>query len=89
MSEESYTSKCSFLDLEPMGKQEIHAGKRIKRGLFRARDGRCINADINGACNIMRKVVPDAFGNGIGGVVDHPVRMTLAHGMHGSTVHVA
>jgi putative transposase len=89
VSEESYTSKCSFLDLEPIGKQEIYAGKRIKRGLFQAADGRRLNADINGAYNIMRKVVPDAFGNGIGGVVVHPVRIALANGPHGSNVHVA
>ena len=49
VSEESYTSKCSFLDLEPVGKHEVYAGKRIKRGLFRASDGRCLNADVNGA----------------------------------------
>ena len=89
VSEESYTSKCSFLDLEPIGKQEVYAGKRIKRGLFRARTGRCLNADVNGAYNILRKVVPDAFGNGIAGVVVHPARMALANGPHGSNVHVA
>jgi putative transposase len=89
VSEESYTSLCSFLDLEAVGKHVVYAGKRIKRGWFRAADGRCLNADINGAFNIMRKVVPDAFGNGIEGVVVHPVRITLANGPHGSTVHVA
>ena len=89
VSEESYTSKCSFLDLEPIGKQEVYAGKRVKRGLFRASTGRCLNADINGAFNILRKVVPDAFGNGIGGVVVHPARIALANGPHGSNVHVA
>jgi putative transposase len=89
VSEESYTSKCSFLDLEPIGKQEVYAGKRVKRGLFQAADGRRLNADINGAFNILRKVVPDAFGNGIGGVVVHPARITLANGPHGRNVHVA
>jgi putative transposase len=89
VSEESYTSKCSFLDLEPVGKQEVYAGKRVYRGLFRSRTGRCLNADINAAFNILRKVVPDALGNGIGGVVVHPVRIALANGPHGSTVHVA
>jgi putative transposase len=89
VSEESYTSKCSFLDLESVGKREVYAGKRIKRGLFRASDGRCINADINGAFNILRKVVPDAFGNGIGGVVVHPVRIALTNGPHGKNAHVA
>jgi putative transposase len=89
VSEESYTSKCSFLDLEPIGKQEVYAGKRIKRGLFQAAGGRRLNADINGAYNILRRVVPNALGNGIAGVVVHPVRSTLANGPHGSTVHVA
>jgi len=89
VTEESYTSKCSFLDLEPVGKHEVYAGKRVKRGWFRASTGRCLNADINGAYNIMRKVVPNAFGNGIGGVVVHPVRIALMNGPHGRDVHVA
>jgi IS605 OrfB family transposase len=70
--EESYTSKCSFLDLEPVAEQEVYAGKRVQRGLFQAGDGRRLNADVNGAYNILRKVLPDAFSNGIGGAVVHP-----------------
>jgi transposase len=89
VSEESDPSKCSFLDLDPVGKREGYAGKRVKRGLFQAADGRRLNADSNGAYTILRKGVPNAFGNGRGGVVVHPVRMTLAHGPHGSNVHVA
>jgi putative transposase len=89
VTEESYTSKCSFLDLEPIGKHEVYAGQRVKRGLFRARSGRCFNADVNGAYNILRKVVPNAFGNGIEGVVVHPARIVLANGPHGRDVHVA
>jgi len=89
VTEESYTSKCSFLDLEPVGKHEVYAGTRVKRGLFRASTGCCLNADINGAYNILRKVVPDAFGNGIGGVVVHPTRIALANGPHGRNVQVA
>jgi putative transposase len=89
VTEENYTSKCSFLDLESVGKQEAYVGARIKRGLFRARSGRCLNADVNGAYNILRKVVPNAFGNGIAGVVVHPVRIALADGPHGSNVHGA
>jgi putative transposase len=76
VTEESYTSKCSFLDLEPIGKHEVYQGKRIQRGLFRARDGRRINADVNGAYNILRKVIPNAFGNGIEAAVVQPVRIT-------------
>jgi len=89
VSEESYTSKWSFLDLEPIGKHEAYAGTRVKRGWFRASTGRCLNADVNGAYKILRKVVPDAFGNGIAGVVVHPVRIALANGPHGRHVPAA
>ena len=54
-TEESYTSKCSFLDLEPISKQKEYLGKRIKRGLFQSKKGIRINADINGSLNIGRK----------------------------------
>jgi putative transposase len=73
VTNESHTSKCSFLDNEPVGHRERYVGKRVARGLFRAADGRNINADVNGAYNIIRKAIPNAFGNGIGGVVVHPV----------------
>ena len=56
-TEESYTSKCSFLDDEKIGKHENYKGKRIKRGLFRTSLGKLINADLNGALNILKKVV--------------------------------
>lgn len=57
VTEESYTSKCSFLDDEDICKHEKYAGKRIKRGLYKASDGRLINADVNGALNILKKVI--------------------------------
>ncbi len=75
VTEESYTSKCSFLDNELIGKHEVYAGKRVKRGLFRASTGQYINADVNGSYNIVRKVVPDAFGQRDRGCVVHPVRL--------------
>ena len=53
--EESYTSKCSFLDDEAICKHDIYVGRRIKRGLFRSKTGIEINADINAAYNIARK----------------------------------
>jgi putative transposase len=74
--EESYTSKCSFLDNEPCVKHSEYKGKRIKRGLFRAGDGRLINADVNGSANIVKKAFPNAFAEGIQGVVVRPVRVT-------------
>ncbi len=69
VTEESYTSKASLLDLDPLpvrgpnssDDQHTFSGKRVKRGLYRAKDGRLINADINGAGNVIRKVAPDAF----------------------------
>ena len=56
-TEESYTSKCSFLDNEPLRKHSTYNGKRIKRGLFRSAKNKIINADLNGSLNILRKVV--------------------------------
>ena len=55
--EESYTSKCSFLDNEEVCKHDSYLGKRVKRGLFRASNGSEINADINGAYNILVKAI--------------------------------
>ncbi len=72
LTEESHTSKCSFLDMEPICHQEKYAGKRIKRGLFRSSMGKLINADLNGAYNIIRKVAPGAFSQGVEGAVVHP-----------------
>ena len=45
----------------------------------RDRDGEAVNADVNGAYNMIVKVVPNAFGNGREGVVVHPVRLRLAN----------
>ena len=60
--EESYTSKASFLDLDELPTYDAEkpytgnfSGKRIKRGLYRSKSGRLINADVNGAANILRK----------------------------------
>lgn len=60
LNEESYTSKCDALALEPICKHEKYQGRRIKRGLFKSSTGKIINADVNGALNIMRKVVGDS-----------------------------
>ncbi len=76
--EESHTSKCSFLDGEAIGHHATYLGKRVKRGLFRTATGKQFNADVNGAYNIITKVVPDAFSKGRVGVVVHPVRLCLA-----------
>lgn len=57
ITQESYTSKCSFLDDEPIQKHSQYQGKRIKRGLFKSATGKIINADVNAALNILRKVI--------------------------------
>lgn len=57
LTEESYTSKCSFLDNESIEKHETYLGKRVKRGLFKSAKNRIINADLNGSLNILKKVV--------------------------------
>lgn len=64
--EESYTSKASFLDRDEIpvyGKSDSQkfSGRRIHRGLYRASDGRTVNADLNGSANILRKCFPSAF----------------------------
>jgi putative transposase len=82
LTEESHTSKCSFLDGESIGHHDQYAGKRVKRGLFVSATGRQINADINGAYNMIGKVVPDAFGKGRAGVVVHPVGLALRNRQH-------
>lgn len=75
--EESYTSKCSFLDNEEITKHEEYLGKRIQRGMFRTSDNTLINSDVNGSYNILKKVFPNAFADGIEGVAVHPYRVNL------------
>ncbi len=77
--EESYTSKCSFLDNEEMIKKDNYLGKRIKRGLFKSQYGKLINADINGAANIMRKnVIGDIRNNQpILGLMFNPIKINI------------
>ena len=75
--EESHTSKCSFLDLEPLGHQTHYLGKRVKRGLFRAGTGIFLNADINASYNILRKYAPNAFAQGISTCVLRPIPLRL------------
>lgn len=77
LQEESYTSKCSFLDLEEIRHHSEYCGKRKKRGLFISRNGRKINADVNGSYNILRKAIPNAFSHGIEGFVVNPIVIKL------------
>ena len=60
LQEESYTSKASFLDgdaLPVYGEdvKPVFSGRRVQRGLYRAGNGRLINADVNAAYNILKK----------------------------------
>lgn len=63
VTEEAYTSKASFLDRDPIPpyvpgvKVAGFSGTRIKRGLYRTKDGLLVNADVNGSANICRKVI--------------------------------
>lgn len=65
--EESYTSKADVTagDDIPVygteGKNASFSGKRVRRGLYRCKEGYLLNADVNGAANILRKRYPDAF----------------------------
>jgi len=93
VTEESYTSEASLLDLDKMPvydperkEKPKFSGKRIKRGLYQASDGTLINADINGAGNTIRKVAPKAFdAEGVEdgkarfshALVVHPVRLVI------------
>ena len=78
LTEESYTSGTSFLDNEDPIKANYDKSRRIHRGLFVSNSGKRINADVNGAYQIMKKVFPEAFANGIQGVALHPIRVSVA-----------
>lgn len=76
-TEESYTSGTSFLDCEFPVEEFYDKKRRIHRGLFRSNQGVFINADVNAGYQIMKKVFPNEFSDGIEGVVFHPVRVTI------------
>jgi len=77
--DEAYTSKVDALALEPLEKKEKCWGRRICRGLYQSSTGVLINADVNGALNILRKVAGDSPVRGIvgSGRVNRPVRVRL------------
>ena len=77
ITEESYTSGTSFLDNELPVKESYNKNRRIHRGLFVSNNNLKINADVNGAYQIMKKVFPKAFSNGIEGVGLHPFKVDL------------
>jgi putative transposase len=88
--EESYTSKASALDLDPVPNYEAKSdaksdakhrfsGRRAKRGLYQAACGLQLNADVNGALNILRKEIGDSFLKAVAdeGNVLRPKRVTI------------
>ena len=78
LTEESYTSGTSFLDGEAPVKACYDKSRRVHRGLFLANDGQRINADVNGAYQIMRKVFPNVNADGIEGVALRPAVVALS-----------
>ena len=79
ITEESYTSKIDHLAFESLKKQEVYLGRRKKRGLFQSSIGKLINADINGAIGIGRKVFGDSFVKEIidSGFAFNPIRVNI------------
>ena len=84
--EESYTSKASFFDRDDIPvyndddpKKHVFSGTRVKRGLYKTSNGMCINADINGALNILKKSsVVSLTALYSRGQVDSPLRIRIA-----------
>lgn len=84
--EESYTSKSSFWDKDDIPvynvdnpKEYSFSGRRVHRGLYKTASGKTINADVNGALNIMRKSrVVDINILYSRGEVDTPIRIRIA-----------
>lgn len=84
--EESYTSKASFFDKDNIPlynddnpKEYVFSGKRIKRGLYKTKDGKLLNADVNGALNILSKSkVVDLKVLYSRGDLDTPIRIRVA-----------
>jgi putative transposase len=86
IQEESYTSKASFLDGDPLPTYQanrpdspVFSGTRIARSWYRASDGTIIHADINGSYNILRKSSSDPLqlGRGVAGAAVLPRRLAV------------
>jgi putative transposase len=87
VTEESYTSKASFLDLDPLPTYDPSAGveQEDQPRFSGRRDGRWyrvkgrppIHADVNGSYNIGRKVFPTAFSPGIAATAVRPRRLAV------------
>ena len=78
--EESYTSKVDHLAFEELGKHDVYLGKRKQRGLFQSSVNKLINADINGAIGIGRKVFGDSYVSRIidSGLAFNPIKVNIS-----------
>lgn len=83
--EESYTSQASFLDGDKLPvynadkpREYQFSGKRLKRGLYRTKHGFLVNADCNGAANILRKSKHDALSGVSRGCLAQPLRVRIS-----------
>ena len=78
-TEESYTSKVDHLAFESLEKHDVYSGKRKKRGLFQSSVNKLLNADVNGAIGIGRKVFGDSFVKEIidSGFAFNPIKVNI------------
>jgi putative transposase len=82
--EESYTSKASSLDQDSIPiynadnpSKKNFSGRRIKRGLYKTKNGHLINADCNGSLNIGFKSKHEGFGRVSRVCLTQPVRVNV------------
>jgi IS605 OrfB family transposase len=77
---EAYTSRTDALAFDEIKSQPYGKSRRIKRGLYKSITGTVINADVNGALNILRKVAGESLVTGIisSGLVNRPQRIRVA-----------
>ena len=84
--EESYTSKASFFDHDAIPvyncdnvQEYAFSGKRVHRGLYETSSGQLLNADVNGALNILAKSSVVGFDTLYGrGGVNTPARIRVS-----------
>jgi putative transposase len=83
--EESYTSKSNYLASDELSVYKAEqpytgtfSGKRVHRGLYVTNDGEVMNADVNEAANILRKVSGCSYELPYSGCLAHPLRIRLA-----------
>lgn len=75
LTEESYTSGTSFIDNELPVMENYNKARRVSRGMFKSNNGTLINADLNGAYQILKKVAPIKWSRGC---ALHPVVVNVA-----------